>query len=157
MLLVRNLERSRVGRTWFAIRDDELASSTMGIDIPRTRLSAFVVGSALASLSGALWASFFSTSGEPGNYDFQVSIMSLCILIVGGIGSIAGVLIGAFLIVGFNSILLTWLGQLLAGITGGDSGNVLLSPTNWKYFVFGLALMVMVRVRPQGLVGGRRE
>lgn len=157
VVLVLNLERSPVGRSWIALREDELASRCMGIRAARTKLIALAIGSALCALSGALWASFLGSSGEPGNYDFQISVIALCIVIVGGIGTIHGVLFGALIMIGFNSILLVKAGELLAswGLAGSES--VFASPTNYKYAVFGFALILTMRYCPDGLVGVRRK
>jgi branched-chain amino acid transport system permease protein len=151
-LVFRNLELSRVGRAWMSIREDELASRSMGIPPVRTKMLAFATAAAFAALSGGLWASWLSSTGEPANYDFQVSILALCIVIVGGMGSIAGVLVGALVMIGVNSILLVKLAEWLQARGVGASGSVFLSPNNWKYLLFGLALVLMMRYKPDGLV-----
>jgi branched-chain amino acid transport system permease protein len=150
-VLTWNLQHSRVGRRWESIREDQLAATCMGIDATRVKLLAFALSAAYCSLAGALWASYLGSSGEPGNYDFQVSVIALCILILGGLGSIFGVLIGAVVMMGFNTIVLVRLTTLLTS-TGLVSGTtVWLSPSNYKYAVFGLALILMMRYRPNGL------
>lgn len=153
--LTRNLETSRVGRTLISIREDELAASCMGIDPMKAKLLAFATGAAMCSTAGALWGAYLGSSGEPGNYDFQVSILALCIVIVGGMGSISGVLLGAFVMIGFNSIFLSKLSDLLSqkGLIGD---SVYASPVNWKYMIFGLALILMMRYRPEGLLPSRQ-
>lgn len=162
VLLNYNLENSRVGRIWMSVREDELAASCMGVRPVATKLVAFSLSAALCSFSGALYASYLGSSGEPGNYDFQVSIIALCTVIVGGLGSIRGVLIGSLVMVGFNSIFLAKLTDLLARAGISSTENVLTMPGNWKYLVFGLALVVMMRFKPDGLLphssqqGGRR-
>ncbi|MFM1847183.1 MAG: hypothetical protein RL417_657 [Pseudomonadota bacterium] len=153
--LMGNLERSAVGRSFVAIREDELAARCMRHHPTKIKLLSFATGAGLAALAGALWASYLGSTGEPGNYDFQISILALCMIIVGGIGTIEGVLIGAIVMVGFNSIILVKLTDLLAAYGMVSSGNVLSSPGNWKYIVFGLALIVMMRLRPQGLLPTR--
>lgn len=152
----RNLENSRVGRSWISLREDELAASCMGIHPVRTKLIAFSIGAALCALSGALWASYLGSTGEPGNYDFQLSIIALCIVIVGGLGSINGVLIGSLVMIGFNSILLVKLSSFLtsSGIISGS--GLFSSPNNWKCMIFGLALILMMRLKPAGLVPSRK-
>ena len=150
--LNRNLVHSRTGRAWHAIREDELAARCMGITAARARLFAFAVGAGLAGLAGGLWASFLGSSGEPGNYDFQISVITLCLLIVGGLGSIFGVLIGALIMVGFNSIVLVKVSQLLSAYGLVSTTNVYTQPNNWKYMIFGFALIVMMRWRPDGLL-----
>ena len=149
VLGLENIKRSRVGRSWIAVRDDELAASCMAINPIRIKLQAFAFSASLCGLGGALWASYLNASGEPGNYDFQVSIMVLCIVIIGGLGSTIGVLLGALLIVGFNSILLVKLSALLPTLSG--SGATIMNPTNWKFFLFGLALVLTMRFCPHGL------
>ena len=152
-----NLEHSRIGRNWKAIREDELASRCMGIEAAQYKLLALAIGAALCSFGGALWASYLGSSGEPGNYDFQISIVALCIAIVGGMGSIRGTLLGAVIVLGFNSILLVKVSDFLTRSGYIESGSVYFSPGNWKYLIFGLALVLMVRFRPQGLFGRSEE
>jgi branched-chain amino acid transport system permease protein len=152
-LFTKNLENSSIGRTLIAIREDELAARSMGIKIIRSKLMAFATGAALCGLAGALWASYFSSTGEPGNYDFNISIMALCIVIVGGMGSIRGVLLGAFIMVGINSIVLSKLASYLEARGMQSSTNIFSSPGNWKYMIFGFALILMMRWKPEGLWG----
>ena len=148
-----NLENSRVGRVWKALREDELASRCMGIEASKRKIAALAVGSAMCALAGAMWASYLGSTGEPGNYDFQISIMVLCVVIVGGMGSIRGVLLGTVLVMGFNSILLVKLSEFL--MRGGyiEGGSVFFTPGNWKYLIFGIALVLMMRLKPDGLFG----
>ncbi len=157
ILGVRNLERSRLGRAWFSIREDELASRSMGIRVERIKMLAFSAAAAIAAFAGGISASMLSSTGEPSNYDFQVSVLALCIVIVGGIGSIAGVLVGALVMIGLNSIVLVKATAALDALGIGAQGNVLLSPNNWKYLIFGLALVLAVRLKPHGLVPPRIE
>ncbi len=149
--LCHNLRYSRLGRSWVAVREDELAARAMGITTPRVKLIAFGIGSALCSIGGALYASLSGTSIEPSFYDFQQSVIILCIVIVGGMGNVTGVLLGACIMVGFNSIVLTKLTDLMArnGLVGD---NVLAAPGNWKFMIYGIALIVMMRLRPEGLL-----
>lgn len=154
VLLNYNLERSRVGRAWVSIREDELAAACMGIDPMKTKLLAFAVGASVCALAGALWACYLDSTSEPGNYDFQISALALCVVIVGGMGNIAGVLLGAFVMAGFNSILLVKLAALVPEATEG-SRSVFATPSNWKYLVFGVALILTMRFRPQGILPSR--
>lgn len=149
--LVSNLESSRIGRRWMAIREDELAAGCLGVNIVRGKLLAFTTCAVLCGIAGALLVSSFASSGEPNNYDFQVSIIALCIVIVGGIGSIEGVLGGALLMVGFNSIFLVKISDFLASHNIASTTNVFSSPNNYKYIIFGLALVLTMRLKPQGL------
>ncbi|MFO0783379.1 MAG: branched-chain amino acid ABC transporter permease [Phycisphaerales bacterium] len=171
----RALEHSRMGRAWISIREDELASRAMGIRPDRTKMVAFATCAALAALAGGLMASRLSSSGEPNNYDFQVSVLALCIIIVGGLGSVRGVLLGALIVVGMNTMLLPWLGKVIGTPEQPDlaalkaahgleyawlflkawSANVLLSPDKWKFLLFGMALILMMIFRPEGLLPPR--
>ena len=156
VFLCRNLEFSRLGRQWFAVREDELAARCMAIEPDKAKLKAFAIGAALAAIAGALGASLLSSTGEPANYDFQVSILALCIVIVGGIGSITGILVGAIVMVGLNNVVLPIATQAMQRAGIGSTGNVLSSPDNYKYLIFGLALVLMMRYRPDGIVHSRK-
>ena len=151
-LLCSNLERSRLGRAWISLREDELASRCMGINPVKYKLLAFAVGASLCSISGALWAGYLGSSGEPGNYDFQVSMLALCIVIVGGAGNISGVLIGALVMVGFNSLILVKISDAMMRNGLISTTSVFTAPNNYKYMVFGLALVLRMRYRPGGLL-----
>jgi len=155
VIAVKNLENSRLGRQWVAIREDELAATCMGINPVRVKLKAFAITAAVCGLAGVLYASKLETTAEPTSYDFNVSITVLCILIVGGTGSLRGVLMGSAMVMGFD-ILLKKITEALqaAGLTA--SGNVILTPSNWKYLLFGLALVLMMRFRPEGIFPSSR-
>jgi len=152
VVLVRNLERSRLGRQWMSLREDELAATAMGINPVRTKLMAFAIGAALCALAGVLWASKLTTTAEPTTYDFSMSITVLVLLIVGGLGSLKGVLAGAGIVMGFDIVL-----NKLTGAMGATGANVFLTPNNWKFLVFGLALVVMMRFKPLGIFPAERE
>ncbi|MEY3143632.1 MAG: hypothetical protein RLY21_2125 [Planctomycetota bacterium] len=154
--LARNLEFSRLGRQLFAVREDELAARCMAIEPDKAKLKAFAMGAALAAMAGAMFASLLSSTGEPANYDFQVSILALCIVIVGGIGSITGVLVGAIVMVGLSNVVLPNLTQALQRNGIGSTGSVFSSPDNYKYLIFGLALVLMMRYRPDGIIHSRK-
>ncbi|MBM3289139.1 MAG: branched-chain amino acid ABC transporter permease [Candidatus Hydrogenedentes bacterium] len=156
VLFSRNLEHSRVGRSWISIREDEIAATCMGINPVKVKLLAFAMGAAMAGMAGALWAAYLGSTGEPGNFDFQLSIIALCIVIIGGMGNISGVLLGAFVIMGFNSIVLAKLTTLLQQQGWMDTQNVLTVPGNWKYMIFGLALILAMRFKPEGLLPSRQ-
>jgi branched-chain amino acid transport system permease protein len=154
--LARNLEFSRLGRQLFAVREDELAARCMAIEPDKAKLKAFAMGAALAAMAGAMFASLLSSTGEPANYDFQVSILALCIVIVGGIGSITGVLVGAIVMVGLSNVVLPNLTQALQRNGIGSTGSVFASPDNYKFLIFGLALVLMMRYRPDGIIHSRK-
>lgn len=143
----RNLRRSRTGRAWVAVRDDELAARCCGVSTQLAKLGAFATCAACAALGGGLYAASLQSSLDPGQYGFQLSVVALCAVIIGGLGSIPGVLIGSLIMFGLNGIVL----KKLADALQGGGGNVLAAPGNWKYLLFGLALVLVMRYRPQGL------
>jgi branched-chain amino acid transport system permease protein len=156
VVVFRNLEKSRAGRELIALREDELASSCMGINPARTKLVAFAVGAAIAGLAGALYATNLTTTAEPNTYDFNYSIMVLCCLIIGGLGSLRGAILGAAVLLTFDSVLSPLLTTLIQKQVGSDNTNVLASFTNWKWILFGGALVLMMRYRPEGLWPSKR-
>ncbi len=151
VIVFRNVERSRVGRSFVALREDELVSACMGLNPARTKLIALTAGAAIAGLAGALYATNLTTTAEPNTYDFTYSIMVLCCIIVGGLGSLRGVLLGALVLLGFDNIVSPLVTLLLQRALQTDSGNVLLTFTNWRWLIFGMALILMMRFRPEGL------
>jgi branched-chain amino acid transport system permease protein len=130
------LRHSRIGWAWQAIREDELAARVMGINTTVAKLQAFAIGAAFAGLAGALLASW-QRSVFPDNFLFTESINVLAMVIVGGSGSLAGVLLGAALIVVLPEVFRDF--QL------------------YRMLVFGLALMVLMIFRPEGLMVPRRR
>ncbi len=133
-VLVR-LERSGFGRAWVAVKEDEVAASCMGVHAAAMKVLAFVIGSSLAGVAGWLFAGkqgFVS----PESFDFITSIMLVSMLVLGGLGSIPGALVGA--------AALTVLPEVLRPLQ------------EYRMFLFGAVLIVMMLFRPQGLLGGVR-
>ena len=137
LILMGNLERSRVGRSWVAIREDEDAAEMMGVPTFRFKLWAFVIGASIGGLSGALYAGQVQYVASP-TFNIINSMLFLCAVVLGGQGNKLGVIFGAFIIV--------YLPNRLLGVQvqGVDLGNL-------KYLFFGLALVVLMIFRPQGL------
>jgi branched-chain amino acid transport system permease protein len=143
LLLVGNLERSRVGRAWVAIRDDEDAAEVMGVNTFRFKLWAFVIGAGIGGLSGALYAGQVQYVA-PTNFNIINSMLFLAAVVLGGQGNKLGVIFGAFVIVYLPNRLL---GVEAFGINLGDL----------KYLFFGMALVVLMIFRPQGLFPARQQ
>ena len=143
LLLVGNLERSRVGRAWVAIREDEDAAEVMGVNTFRFKLWAFVIGAAIGGLSGALYAGQVQYVAPP-TFNIINSMLFLCAVVLGGQGNKLGVIFGAFIIVYLPNRLL---GVEFLGVNLGDL----------KYLFFGLALVVLMVFRPQGLFPVRQQ
>ncbi|MFM8284197.1 MAG: branched-chain amino acid ABC transporter permease [Planctomycetaceae bacterium] len=153
---MRRLERSRLGRAWVAVREDELAAASMGVSATRVKLSAFALSSAVAGLAGCLYAGSLSTTADPNAYDFNRSIMVLCAVILGGLGSISGTLLGVAILVGFDTVLAPWADAWIQEMQINPSGSSLLSFSGWRLAVFGVALVLVMRFRPEGLIPARR-
>jgi branched-chain amino acid transport system permease protein len=154
--LLRNLERSRLGRAWVAVREDQLAATCMGINAARVKLSAFALGCGLAGMAGCLYATTLTSTAGPDAFDFNRSILMLCCVILGGLGSLRGTLLGVFLLIGFDNVVAPILDGLLQSADINPSGNPLLTFSNWKLAIFGLALILMMRFRPEGLLPSRQ-
>ena len=136
------LQASRLGRAWMAIREDEKVAEAMGINTVNTKLLAFVVGAVLASFSGAILVAKVG-SVFPNSFMILVSIIILVVVIVGGMGNIAGVLVGSF---------------VLIGILGGPRQPGLLHEfQSFKLLIYGALLVFMMLQRPEGLVPSSRR
>jgi branched-chain amino acid transport system permease protein len=124
------LRDSRLGRAWMAVREDEDVAQAMGINLVSTKLLAFATGAAFSALSGAIFASKLG-SVYPHSFNVMISINILCLIIVGGMGSIPGVLVGAFALVGLPELLREF--------------------AEYRLLVYGAALVAMMLLRPEGL------
>jgi branched-chain amino acid transport system permease protein len=154
VIILRNLEVSRLGRAWIALREDELAASCMGINTTRVKLSAFAVSAALAGMAGCLFATKLQKTSDPVNYGFPLSITMLCCIILGGLGSIRGTLVGVLVLEGLDLVVSPILdGRFQEWF---PDGGRLLSFSNWRFMIFGMALILMMRFRPEGLLPSAR-
>jgi branched-chain amino acid transport system permease protein len=151
VLFARNLERSRMGRAWIAIREDEVAAEMMGINTVRTKLLAFGLGASFAGIGGALQASYQGVTASD-FFAFSTSILVLIMIIVGGIGNIWGVLVGTFALVFVDKTFLPYLGQRFAAISS-DLPN----PSQFNFLIFGVILVAMMRFRPEGFIPSRQR
>ncbi|MBN1305604.1 MAG: hypothetical protein JXA13_14290 [Anaerolineales bacterium] len=136
IFVTNRLQNSRVGRAWEAMREDETVAQAMGINTLTHKLMAFAIGAAFAGLGGILFASRNQFTG-PEDHSLMVSINVLSLVIVGGMGSIPGVIAGAFVLKGLPEILR----QL----------------ENYRVLFFGVLLVVMMVIRPEGLIPGSRQ
>jgi branched-chain amino acid transport system permease protein len=150
-LLLWRLERSRLGRAWLAVREDDLAATCMGISATRVKLSAFALGAGLAGLAGCLYATRLTSTAGPDAFDSNRSIIMLACIILGGLGSLRGTLLGVLLLIGFDNVLAPTVDGLLQKSGINASGSAFLTFSNWRFLIFGLALILMMRFRPEGL------
>ena len=160
VFLIRNLQYSRLGRAWQAIRQDELAAASMGINTVTTKLLAFAMGAAFSGFAGCFYASKLALV-TPEAFGFVVSVTILCMVVLGGMGNIAGVIVGASAIYGLTTIVLIQLPGWMQGFADA-TGITLLSGidfTQYNFIIFGLLLITFMLLRPQGLVpsGVRRS
>ncbi len=145
------LIRSRTGRAWLASSQDELAAASSGINVARYRRAAFVISSMLAGLAGALYASNFAYV-SPDMVAFNITTMALTIVILGGAGSVSGVILGAILVIGYDKLFIPRLAAFLAQFQpGGTRIGSVPDVRGTSFFNYGLALYLTVLWR------GRRK
>jgi branched-chain amino acid transport system permease protein len=146
-VLLANLARSRTGRAWRAVRDDEVAAELAGIRLGRTRVLAFVVSAACAGLGGAVLALVVRIAA-PSGFTLVLSLALVTAVVLGGLGSLTGALIGA--------ALLTFLPPLFTNL-GLDAGLSDVQAAQLAPLVYGLTLVLVVLLAPSGIVGTLRE
>ena len=150
------LRDSRLGRAWTAVREDQTAADCSGVDPVSTKLLAFALGASFSGFAGSVYAAKLQAI-TPGAFEFQVSIMLLCMVVLGGAGSMRGVILGGMLITLFDRVLLAEATYLVRwiGRTVGVPALVKADITLWRWFFFGLGLVVVMLLRPEGLAGRR--
>jgi branched-chain amino acid transport system permease protein len=139
------LENSRIGRAWAAIREDEVAAAAMGINTRNVKLLAFAMGASFGGVSGGLFAGFQGFV-SPESFTLIESVMILCMVVLCGMGHIPGVVLGAVLLVVLPEAL-RYLGPLQHALFG----KILADPADLRLLVFGLALILVMNLRPSGL------
>ncbi len=146
------LRDSRLGRAWMAIREDETAADCMGVNPVKTKLLAFALGASFSGFAGSFYAAKLQAI-TPGAFEFQVSIILLCMVVLGGMGSIKGVILGGMLITLFDRILLAQMTFLVRwiGRTVGIAALTTVDLTLWRWFFFGLGLALVMIFKPEGL------
>jgi branched-chain amino acid transport system permease protein len=150
LLLVRNLRDSRLGRAWIAIREDELAARHMGINTTRVKLSAFALGASFSGLAGVVFAAKLSLV-SPDLFQFQVSVLIVSMLVLGGMGNIGGVIVGSLLLSLVNSVVLPQANSIASAL------HINLDFGQYHFFIYGAILVGLMLFRPQGLLPNRRR
>jgi len=158
------LRDSRLGRAWIAIREDEIAAASSGVNLVNTKLFAFGAGAFFSGVAGAYYAAKLG-GASPDNFSFNDSVIYLAMVVIGGIGSIPGVIVGALVVYSINELILAQLDTLAS------------DPTNFMFFVrsaivhvipgftfgnirnllFGIVLVVIMIFRPEGLIPSARR
>jgi branched-chain amino acid transport system permease protein len=140
------LREGRLGRAWLAIREDELAASAMGVPLMRTKLAAYAIGAVAGGIAGVAYA--LQVNGViPDQFDFSISINLLAMVVLGGMGNVWGVILGAILLQMFNSV---WLGQI--GTTFNNATGFNWNFTSLTYLIFGSVLVLMMLFRREGIL-----
>ncbi|MBI2756346.1 MAG: branched-chain amino acid ABC transporter permease [Chloroflexi bacterium] len=157
---IYRLAHSRIGRAWMAMREDELAAGAMGINLVQTKLLAFAIGASFSGFAGSIWASMLQFI-DPFQFDFSISVIVLAMVILGGIGNTWGVIFGGA-VLGFYDRILTsdatsWLRGIGAAVDLPVISSVLkeIDLTNFKFGIFGAALVILMLTRPEGLFPNR--
>jgi branched-chain amino acid transport system permease protein len=144
------LRDSRLGRAWIAIREDETAAGAMGVPLMRTKTWAYAVGAFFGGVAGAYYASFKS-GAFPADFYFNFSVFLLCMVILGGMGSVWGVIVGG--------LVLSYLdreGLATIGSKAQDAG-LDFDPTKYQFGIYGVIIVLMMLFRPAGLIPDRRH
>jgi branched-chain amino acid transport system permease protein len=136
IFVVRRLQNSRLGRAWIALREDEIACQAMGIDKTRTKLSAFALGATWAGMGGVVFAAK-TTFINPASFTIWESIIILCVVVLGGMGSILGVIFGALVLILLPEYLRAF--------------------SEYRMLLFGVVLVLMMVFRPGGIVSDVRR
>jgi branched-chain amino acid transport system permease protein len=145
------LRDSRLGRAWIAIREDETAAGAMGIPLMRTKTWAYAIGAFFGGMAGAYVASF-NSGAFPSQFHFNISIFLLCMVILGGMGSLWGVVIGG--------AILAWLNvEGLANIGAWANAHTPLNVevAKYEFGIYGTIIVLMMLFRPVGLIPERRR
>jgi branched-chain amino acid transport system permease protein len=152
------LRDSRLGRAWVAVREDETAAAAMGVNLVTTKLWAYALGAVFGGLAGAFYGAFIK-SIFPSSFSFNVSVLVLCMVILGGMGNIYGVILGAIMLQGINFYLLPQVNEWVHAI-GDALSSPLLSNADipkYNFFLFGVLLVVMMLLRPEGIIPNRQR
>jgi branched-chain amino acid transport system permease protein len=145
------LRDSRLGRAWVAVREDEVAAASMGVPLVRTKLLAYATGAAFAGIAGAFLGSFLNTVNSD-QFQFSFSIFVLSMIILGGLGNIWGVVLGAVVLSYVNTYLIPDVFNTLPSKVGLD-----FDLTELSFGIFGFLLVIMMVLRPEGLLPERRR
>jgi len=144
MLFVHNLGRTHAGRSMYAVRDGELAAAVLGVNVARTKVSAFVISSALAGVAGAMYGSYL-TFAVPTDWNLALSIEYVVMIVVGGMATLWGPVLGALFVIGLPA--------LLQQVSGSSPLFGVLQPADAAAIVYGVMLIVFLLLEPRGVVG----
>ncbi len=138
VIVMNRLENSRLGRAWFAIREDEIAAECSGINIMKYKVIAFAISASFGGIAGSIFAFWFKFA-SPESFKFWESILILCMVVLGGMGSIPGVILGTTVLVSLTEVIRVFL----------EPWPILVQS---RFLVFGAILIIMMRFKPAGLI-----
>jgi branched-chain amino acid transport system permease protein len=144
------LRDSRLGRAWIAIREDETAAAAMGVPLMRTKTWSYALGAFFGGVAGAFYASFKS-GAFPADFYFNISVFLLCMVILGGMGSVWGALVGGMILGYLNVEGLATIGSKF------NEAGVHFDPTKYQFGIYGAIIVLMMLFRPTGLITERRH
>jgi branched-chain amino acid transport system permease protein len=144
------LRDSRLGRAWIAIREDETAAAAMGVPLMRTKTWSYALGAFFGGVAGAFYASF-KQGAFPADFYFNISVFLLCMVILGGMGSVWGALLGGMLLGYLNVEGLATIGSKF------NEAGVHFDPTKYQFGIYGVIIVLMMLFRPTGLITERRH
>ena len=147
VMMIRHLDNSRVGRYWAAIREDEVAASAMGVPVTKMKVLAFVIGASVSGVAGWIYAIKIGYIA-PNSFPLLQSILVLCAVVIGGLGSIAGAVLGAILVV--------TLPEVVRELSGGEE-IFGFDIESGRIAIFGLLLIIVMIYRPGGILAARRR
>jgi len=160
VILVSNLYKSRLGRAWMAIREDEVAAAAMGINTVTTKLLAFGIGASFSGFAGAYYGANIALV-SPDNFLFIISITVLVMVVLGGMGNISGVIVGALVLYFVVYYLIPGLPETVTnlantiGLSSETGRSIADATTRLNFIIYGLILVAMMLLRPQGLLPSR--
>jgi branched-chain amino acid transport system permease protein len=152
----RRLRDSKMGRAWIAVREDEIAASAMGVPLMRTKLWAYGIGAVFGGFAGCFYGSFIGNI-FPTSFFFNISVLILCMVIVGGMGNISGVIAGALLLEYLNLKGLDKIGERINDGIDAVGINSAIDIPKYKFLIFGTLLVIMMLFRPEGLIPSARR
>lgn len=156
IFVVRRQDNSRLGRAWAALREDDVAASAMGVNLTKAKLYAFSMGAIWGGVAGVTFG-FYQEFVSPDSFSFMESVFVLSIVVIGGMGSIPGVLVGAFVIQGIPEFIrIVTASGMLEGFGITLSGEAVSAISSYRYVVLGILMVVMMAVKPQGLIPSKR-
>ena len=147
VIMIRHLDNSRVGRYWSAIREDEVAAAAMGVPVTKMKVLAFMIGASTSGVAGWIYATKISFIA-PNSYPLLLSILVLCAVVIGGLGSISGAVLGATIVIALPEIVRE---------TSGGASFFGFDIETGRIAVFGLLLIIVMIYRPGGLLAARRR